>query len=140
MVLSRHILNFFKKIILFRVKNRFFDFTFILFYGTILGTNTKHLPVAQLDSASDSDSEGQRFESVRVGQNKRRGLDLRLMFCSTWNGTEKLATRIASELNAVELRVQNPFRYKKDVYIKKVLYILSNWCYNKSGLTNRRKT
>ena len=27
-----------------------------------------HLPVAQLDSASDSDSEGQRFESARVGQ------------------------------------------------------------------------
>ena len=28
----------------------------------------KHLPVAQLDSASDSDSEGRRFESCRVGQ------------------------------------------------------------------------
>ena len=27
-----------------------------------------HLPVAQLDSASDSDSEGRRFESFRVGQ------------------------------------------------------------------------
>ena len=27
-----------------------------------------HLPVAQLDSASDSDSEGQRFESARAGQ------------------------------------------------------------------------
>ena len=26
------------------------------------------LPVAQLDSASDSDSEGRRFESFRVGQ------------------------------------------------------------------------
>ncbi len=29
-----------------------------------------HLPVAQLDSASDSDSEGQRFESARAGQSK----------------------------------------------------------------------
>ncbi len=27
-----------------------------------------YLPVAQLDSASDSDSEGRRFESYRVGQ------------------------------------------------------------------------
>ena len=27
-----------------------------------------YLPVAQLDSASDSDSEGQRFESARAGQ------------------------------------------------------------------------
>ena len=31
----------------------------------------KHLPVAQLDSASDSDSEGRRFESFRVGQAKK---------------------------------------------------------------------
>ena len=31
------------------------------------------LPVAQLDSASDSDSEGQRFESVRVGQKVKEG-------------------------------------------------------------------
>ena len=30
-----------------------------------------HLPVAQLDSASDSDSEGQRFESARVGQARK---------------------------------------------------------------------
>ena len=29
-----------------------------------------HLPVAQLDSASDSDSEGRRFESCRVGHNR----------------------------------------------------------------------
>ena len=28
----------------------------------------EYLPVAQLDSASDSDSEGRRFESYRVGQ------------------------------------------------------------------------
>ena len=34
---------------------------------------TKNLPVAQLDSASDSDSEGQRFESVRVGQKVKEG-------------------------------------------------------------------
>ena len=31
-----------------------------------------YLPVAQLDSASDSDSEGQRFESARVGQKSDR--------------------------------------------------------------------
>ena len=30
--------------------------------------NILFLPVAQLDSASDSDSEGRRFESYRVGQ------------------------------------------------------------------------
>ena len=30
------------------------------------------LPVAQLDSASDSDSEGRRFESFRVGQKNRQ--------------------------------------------------------------------
>ena len=29
------------------------------------------LPVAQLDSASDSDSEGRRFESYRVGQSPK---------------------------------------------------------------------
>ncbi len=34
---------------------------------------TKDLPVAQLDSASDSDSEGQRFKSVRVGQKVKEG-------------------------------------------------------------------
>ena len=33
-----------------------------------------HLPVAQLDSASDSDSEGQRFESARVGQARKHPL------------------------------------------------------------------
>ena len=38
-----------------------------------------YLPVAQLDSASDSDSEGRRFESYRVGQNKTDSL--RVGFC-----------------------------------------------------------
>ena len=33
-----------------------------------LQLNILFLPVAQLDSASDSDSEGPRFESARVGQ------------------------------------------------------------------------
>ena len=40
------------------------------------------LPVAQLDSASDSDSEGQRFESVRVGQRIDRGARLPCLFFS----------------------------------------------------------
>ena len=41
----------------------------ILDFGGFLLYNIKvHLPVAQLDSASDSDSEGRRFESYRVGQ------------------------------------------------------------------------
>ena len=31
-----------------------------------------YLPVAQLDSARDSDSRGRRFESCRVGQKKER--------------------------------------------------------------------
>ena len=33
-----------------------------------------YLPVAQLDSASDSDSEGRRFESFRVGQKRTKHL------------------------------------------------------------------
>ena len=33
----------------------------------------RFLPVAQLDSASDSDSEGQRFESAWVGQKINTG-------------------------------------------------------------------
>ena len=37
----------------------------VLYY---IGIKKGHLPVAQLDSASDSDSEGRRFESCRVGQ------------------------------------------------------------------------
>ena len=36
--------------------------------ATCLNFNNNYLPVAQLDSASDSDSEGHRFESYRVGQ------------------------------------------------------------------------
>ena len=39
-----------------------------------------YLPVAQLDSASDSDSEGRRFESFRVGQKEKSRK--RLSFCS----------------------------------------------------------
>ena len=34
---------------------------------------TLKLPVAQLDSARDSDSRGRRFESYRVGQNRIAG-------------------------------------------------------------------
>ena len=41
---------------------------------------TKDLPVAQLDSASDSDSEGQRFESVRVGQKSKTASMAVLLF------------------------------------------------------------
>ena len=39
----------------------------VLYY---IGIKKGHLPVAQLDSASDSDSEGRRFESCRVGHNR----------------------------------------------------------------------
>ena len=53
--------------------------------------NFLFLPVAQLDSASDSDSEGRRFESYRVGQKsylptgKGRGIStiLRPFFLTT---------------------------------------------------------
>ena len=38
-----------------------------LWYNSAVG-KIKYLPVAQLDSASDSDSEGRRFESFRAGQ------------------------------------------------------------------------
>ena len=51
----------------------------------------KQLPVAQLDSASDSDSEGQRFESVRVGQYKRVAAAT-LLYWSARIGTEKCNT------------------------------------------------
>ena len=62
---------FLKKYSFFR-KIGFFYFTKYVFCDTI-HKSILYLPVAQLDSASDSDSEGQRFESVRVGQNKARG-------------------------------------------------------------------
>ena len=57
---------FLKKYSFFR-KIGFFYFTKYVFCDTI-HKSILYLPVAQLDSASDSDSEGQRFESVRVGQ------------------------------------------------------------------------
>ena len=58
-----------------------FEF-FLLYNPTKLWYNTrcsKHLPVAQLDSASDSDSEGRRFESFRAGQ-KTTSFDRSLSF------------------------------------------------------------
>ena len=72
--LSIPILNFFEKFIhyfLFFRKIAFFYFTNALFCDTIQRSD-QNLPVAQLDSASDSDSEGRRFKSCRVGQNKKR--------------------------------------------------------------------
>ena len=57
------IYSFFSKNYFFRLYNHF-----KLWYNTLAN---KNLPVAQLDSASDSDSEGQRFKSVRVGQTNR---------------------------------------------------------------------
>ena len=48
------------------LKNQRKPFTFLGFCAIL----HKHLPVAQLDSASDSDSEGRRFKSFRVGQQK----------------------------------------------------------------------
>ena len=39
-----------------------------LLFEKIVIQYSPYLPVAQLDSASDSDSEGRRFESCRVGQ------------------------------------------------------------------------
>ena len=46
----------------------------ILDFGGFLLYNIKvHLPVAQLDSASDSDSEGRRFKSYRAGQRNPNG-------------------------------------------------------------------
>ena len=61
--------TFFKNLFSFQKKS-----AFLLYNARLLWYNThyklKFLPVAQLDSASDSDSEGQRFKSVRVGQNK----------------------------------------------------------------------
>ena len=43
-------------------------------YGIIQKLYLFYLPVAQLDSASDSDSEGQRFESARVGQKNNEAI------------------------------------------------------------------
>ena len=48
-------------------KNEKNAFSGLLFRFSVLQYNA-YLPVAQLDSASDSDSEGRRFESCRVGQ------------------------------------------------------------------------
>ena len=45
-------------------------FTFEKSCAILIKHQNGHLPVAQLDSASDSDSEGRRFESCRVGQNR----------------------------------------------------------------------
>ena len=62
------------------VKTRFLRYNFLekglhfpKVYGIIAGygSGSVYLPVAQLDSASDSDSEGRRFESFRVGQRKK---------------------------------------------------------------------
>ena len=59
-----------------------------------------HLPVAQLDSASDSDSEGRRFKSFRAGhkaQAKRLGLLLLVCFCEEgeiWSGVAAHSRRI----------------------------------------------
>ena len=65
----------------------------------------KYLPVAQLDSASDSDSEGQRFESVRVGQTNNRGA-CPPVFCLLYSiGQEKRYTKPL----AVCVWVLNPF-------------------------------
>ena len=52
-------------------KNEKNAFSGLLFRFSVLQYNA-YLPVAQLDSASDSDSEGRRFESCRVGQKSRR--------------------------------------------------------------------
>ncbi len=52
-------------------KNEKNAFNGLLFRFSVLQYNA-YLPVAQLDSASDSDSEGRRFESCRVGQKSRR--------------------------------------------------------------------
>ena len=46
-------------------------------------TINPHLPVAQLDSASDSDSAGRRFESFRVGQPKKHPLRV-LFWLAIW--------------------------------------------------------
>ena len=48
------------------------------------------LPVAQLDSASDSDSEGQRFESVRVGQKTQETAQPSLVFFRLFNRSREL--------------------------------------------------
>ena len=59
--------------------------------------------MAQLDSASDSDSEGQRFESVRVGQNQQGWLATPVDFAYSI-GTEKRYTTPKACV-----WVQNPF-------------------------------
>ena len=103
--LSIPILNFFEKIIhyfLFFRKIAFFYFTNALFCDTIQRSD-QNLPVAQLDSASDSDSEGQRFESVRVGQNKAGGQSPPVLFSSTRMVKRNVTPREAC------VKVQNPF-------------------------------
>ena len=52
----------------------------------------KYLPVAQLDSASDSDSEGHRFESVRVGQKISGDARRPLMFFRSIQSVKRTVT------------------------------------------------
>ena len=97
--------TFLKKLFAFSWRFRIFvlfHFTKYVFCGTIHKSN-QYLPVAQLDSASDSDSEGQRFESVRVGQNKAGGTVPPALFLSTRMVKRNVTPREAC------VRVQNPF-------------------------------
>ena len=84
-----------KKIVLFQIFLRFseniflfFEFRpcfsfFALYKNVSLWYNTfTYLPVAQLDSASDSDSEGRRFESFRAGQKIRQVSTCRIFYPS----------------------------------------------------------
>ena len=128
--LSIPILNFFEKIIhyfLFFRKIAFFYFTNALFCDTIQRSD-QNLPVAQLDSASDSDSEGQRFESVRVGQNKARGASPSCFVLDYSHGQEKrYATRsVCKSSESVRVGQKREERRSSLFNFHFILYIPNN--------------
>ena len=58
----------------------FFDFSVEIPKELWYNIQGSFLPVAQLDSASDSDSEGRRFKSFRAGQKNSTSFDLSNFF------------------------------------------------------------
>ena len=70
---------------------------------------TLYLPVAQLDSASDSDSEGRRFKSFRVGQNKKH--PVRVLFILTATKFDLAQSAEGSHTAVRYLRVKRAYPF-----------------------------
>ena len=101
--------------------------------------------MAQLDSASDSDSEGRRFESYRVGQKSTsfdRSLSiftsslLTLHFSLFSFETCRLGTRRCRDYERTNLNQIHHLR----LFLLKIVYISRIELYNIFVLKNRKKT